>query len=80
MDFDFASDGIWKEMSAVRVTHFVEHIPLTIYIFNIRNANYGSEFVDAVIERVAQFHNLKTLWIIIQTLSGQIMRKIWGTS
>jgi len=63
MAFDFDSDGIWGELSAVRATQLVKHIPLTIEAFTIENANYGVEFMDAVTERVAQFYNLKWLCI-----------------
>merc|ERR1712008_422228 len=63
MTFDFRSDGPFGGLKLARAAQMVSHLPLTIDALSIWNAGakYGSEFWDALIEQVKQFHDLKEL-------------------
>jgi len=61
MKFDFYSNGPFGGWTTARATQMVSHLPLTISALSIYSAKYGSEFLVALIERVAQFHNLNKL-------------------
>jgi len=63
MVFDFDPDGIWGRLTAVQATELVAHLPLTIELLRIDNAQYSIEFMDAMIDRLKIFHNLHTLRI-----------------
>jgi len=71
MIFDFESNGMWGGLSAARATQLVSNIPLTAETFVIRNAKYGSKFMEAVIKRVNQFNNLKVLRIWNTVVGGK---------
>jgi len=59
--FNFDSDGAFGGWTTARATQMVSHLPLSIDVLVILYAKYGSEFWDALIERVTQFHNLNKL-------------------
>jgi len=61
MTFNFSWDGPFEGFSAARATQMVAHLPLTIDVLSIWGAKYSSDFWDALIEQVKQFHNLNKL-------------------
>jgi len=65
MVLDFKDNGPFDGLTAARATQLVSHLPLTIGDCSIwdTGAKYGFEFMDALIERVKEFHDLKELWI-----------------
>jgi len=71
MDFDFEADGPWGGLTAVQATELVAHLPLTIDTLWIENAEYGIEFMRALIERVKKFHNMKGLYIQSTLVGGE---------
>ena len=58
---DFNSHGVFGGLTATRATQLVAHIPLTIENVIIADAKYGVDFMEALIERVKELHNLKEL-------------------
>jgi len=75
MHFDFRTNGSFCGLNEVRAIQMVAHLPLTIDQLEIWGGKYGSEFSDALIERVNQFHNLKTLWIDYTSVNGEEKRQ-----
>jgi len=59
MRFDFESSGSWSGLTASRAIDLVAHLPLTIEMLTVKNADFGREFIEAVIDGVKEFHNLK---------------------
>jgi len=57
MEFDFRRE--FSELTATRATQLMSHLPLTIKKLNIWNSEYGSEFMEALIEQVGKFKNLE---------------------
>jgi len=68
---DFNSDGVFGELSAVRAIQLVTYLPLTIDRLIIADAQYGAEFMEALIERVKQLHRLKELTIEKSSVGGE---------
>ena len=71
MEFDFGSGGGWDYLTGSQATDFIEHLPLYFDELWIRNAKYGSEFVNGLIKRVNVFHNLKGLGIFDTLVGGE---------
>merc|ERR1711935_556585 len=61
MEFNFDSDSLLGKLTAAQATQLVAHLPLTPDRLTIRNAAFGPEFMEALIERVRKFHYLKDL-------------------
>jgi len=61
--FNFNSNGVFGELTAAQATQLVAHLPPTIESLIIAEANYGVEFLEALIERVKQLHDMKELTI-----------------
>merc|ERR1711935_1047564 len=53
------------------------HLPLTIKELSIENANFGAEFVEALIQQVGKFKNLEKLRISNTYVSDE--KGIWNT-
>ena len=49
--FDFLEDE-WKDMTADEAIELVKHLPPTVWGLKIKDANFESELVEAVIEHV----------------------------
>ena len=52
MEFDFGSEGGFSGLTATRATQLMSHLPLTIKQLTIVNAEFGSEFMEALIQQV----------------------------
>jgi len=63
MRFDFESNGPWINLTPTRAIELVAHLPPTIEQLTVKNAEFGREFIEAVIDRVKEFHNLKFLML-----------------
>merc|ERR1712008_154689 len=61
MYFNFGDE--FRELTATRATQLMSHLPLTIKRLIIVDAEYGSEFMEALIEQVGKFKNLEKLGI-----------------
>jgi len=69
MTFDFGSTGGFSGLTATRAIQLMSHLPLTIKRLDIFNAEFGSEFMEALIKQVEQFENLEG-FAISDTLVG----------
>ena len=69
LHLDFNSDSVFCGLTVLDATQLVAHLPLTIDRVIIANAKHGVEFMEALIERVKELHNLKEL-MIEKTLVG----------
>merc|ERR1719491_2832394 len=58
MEFNFSSGWV-KDLTAVQAAQLMAHLPLNMEGLDIYAANYGPEFINAVIERIKEFNNLK---------------------
>merc|ERR1740136_180867 len=71
MTFDFGSTGGFSGLTATRAIQLMSHLPLTIKRLDIFNAEFGSEFMEALIKQVEQFENLEWLWICNTLVGGE---------
>ena len=71
MSFDFKSNGPWSGLTAARAIELVAHLPPTIEKLTIENAEFGREFMDALIDGVKVFHNLNFLWLNKTLVGGK---------
>jgi len=62
MRFDFSADG-WSGLTADRAIQLIVHLPITIVMLGIRSGNFGSKFMEALIQRVSKASKLKCLEI-----------------
>ena len=68
---DFNTNGVFGELTAIRATQLVAHLQLTIENAIIADAKYGVDFMEALIERVKELHNLKELTIERTLVGGE---------
>jgi len=59
MSFNFGKE--WSELPADRAIQLVDHLPPTIKALYINDANFGKEFIDAVIKHVGKSLKLERL-------------------
>merc|ERR1740124_1539407 len=71
MTFDFGSTGGFSGLTTTRAIQLMSHLPLTIKRLDIFNAEFGSEFMEALIKQVEQFENLEWLWICDTLVGGE---------
>jgi len=71
MAFNFDEDDVWGDLTVVQAAQLMAHLPLNINTLYIDNAAYGAEFMDAVIQRIKQFSNIKYLFIVRTTVVGE---------
>merc|ERR1712008_141145 len=65
MKFDFGSfsDGDFRGLTATRAIQLMSHLPLTIKELVISHADFGAEFMEALIQQVEKFKNLELLYL-----------------
>ena len=71
LHLDFNSDSVFGGLTVLDATQLVAHLPLTIDRVIIANAKHGVEFMEALIERVKELHNLKELTIEKTLVGGE---------
>merc|ERR1712008_120689 len=63
MTFDFGSEGGFEGLTTTRASQLISHLPLTTDHLWIKNAEFGAEFIESLIQRVTIFENLGGLRI-----------------
>merc|ERR1740124_1012082 len=71
MKFVFNKNGGWSDLTMVQAAQLMAHLPLNINTLMIYEAEYGAEFMNAVIQRIKQFSNIRFLNIFYTTVVGE---------
>lgn len=71
MTFDFGSEGGFSGLTATRAVQLISHLPLTIKLLWIENAEFGGEFIESLIEQVKIFKNLVEFHLIDTFVGGE---------